>query len=231
LRVQRFLETFGGLEATADGVGPDGVAPTAIVDCAVPGACSIVVFSFNDAFALGTTPLLIDPDAPPVPPPTVVVEPSTDLEDGQVVAVHGSGFTPGGGVYLAQCRAGASDETGSACDLQKTLRTVTADDDGVVETTVTVRRNLTTSLYRTVDCATVAEGCILGWGGSLDLQFERGNVPLHFAGDTLVDSTGLPRTGSDATGLAAWGALALVAGVVLRVATRRRRRTADVIPD
>ena len=202
LRVQRFLETFGGL-AAAD----DGVAPTAIADCAVPGACSLVVFSFSDAFALGITPLLIDPNAPPVPPPTLVVDPSTDLEDGQVVAIHGSGFTPGGGVYLTQCRAGASDETGRACDLQRTLRTVIADNDGVVETTVTVRRTLNTSLYGTVDCATVAEGCILGWGGSLDLQFERGNVPLHFAGDTLDDTTGLPRTGSDATRLAAWGAL------------------------
>jgi Neocarzinostatin family len=84
-----------------------------------------------------------------------VVEPSTDLGDGQVVAVHGSGFTPGGGVYMTQCRAGASDETGRACDLQKTLRNVTADNDGVVETTFTVRRTLNTSFYGTIDCATV----------------------------------------------------------------------------
>jgi hypothetical protein len=138
---------------------------------------------------------------------------------------------------MTQCRAGASDETGRACDLQKTLRNVTADNDGVVETTFTVRRTLDTSLYGTIDCATVAEGCILGWGGGTDLLFERGNVPLHFAGDFAgdppVEGGGLPRTGSDATRLAAWGALAVISCVLLRVGTpsasarsRRDRRLA-----
>jgi len=173
--------------------------------------------------------LLIDPNAPAVQPPSLVVEPSTNLEDGQVVAVHGSGFTPGGTVYLVECRGDSSDQTGRAWDLQKAQKSLNAGNDGTFDTTFTVRRTLNTQLYGNVDCATVAEGCILGFGGASDLQFERGNVPLHFAGEG-DPAGGLPRTGSDTMRFAAWGALALVAGVVLRVVSRRRR-AADVLPD
>jgi LPXTG-motif cell wall-anchored protein len=217
LRVRRFMEFFGDADASA----------AATVDCAVE-ECSLVLFSFNDAFGVGAVPLVIDPNAPPVPPPTLTVTPNVDLEDGQVVSVTGSEFTPGGAVVMVECVGGAPDESGRKCDLSKTLKTTTVRDDGTIDTTFTVRRTLQTNSFGTVDCATVADGCILGWGGG-DRPFEQGNVPLHFAGDDSAG--GLPRTGSNSSRLAAWGALALVAGVVLRVATRRRRGTADVLPD
>src|SRR6185436_7649752 len=125
VRVQRFIEVF------SDASAEDGaVTPAAAVDCAEVDACTLVVLSFNDAFGLGTTPLLIDPNAPAVPPPSLVVEPSTNLEDGQVVAVHGFGFTPGGTVYMVECRGDSSDQTGRACDLQKAQKSLNAGNDG-----------------------------------------------------------------------------------------------------
>jgi LPXTG-motif cell wall-anchored protein len=223
LRVHRLMETFGDAGA--------GVAET--VDCAFD-VCSLVLASFNDVFDVGATPLVIDPTAPPVAPPMLVVDPNVDLDDGQVVSVRGSGFTPGGAVIMVECVGGAPDETGRKCDLPKTLKTATVHDDGTIDTTFTVRRTLNTNAFGTVDCATVADGCILGWAGG-DRPFEQGNVPLHFAGHDLegdsLDGGGLPRTGTNSTSLAAWGALALATGVVLRVVTRRRRRAADVLPD
>jgi LPXTG-motif cell wall-anchored protein len=217
LRVHRFMEIFSDLEA--------GAAEN--VDCAFD-VCSLVLASFDDVFDVGAVPLVIDPNAPPVRPPTLTVTPNVDLEDAQVVSVTGAGFTPGGAVVMVECVGGSPDESGRKCDLSKTLKTASARDDGTIDTTFTVRRTLQTNLFGTVDCATVADGCILGWGGG-DRPFEQGNVPLHFAGDGSAG--GLPRTGSNSSRLAAWGALALVAGVVLRVATRRRRGTADALPD
>jgi LPXTG-motif cell wall-anchored protein len=143
-----------------------------------------------------------------------------------VVSITGSGFAPGATVFLVECRAGPPDDTGRACDVSKTLKGVSARDNGTVETTFTVRRTLNTSLYGTIDCTMVAEGCILGWGGSETI--DRGNVPLAFATDDAAG--GLPRTGGETMKFAAWGALALVAGVLVRVASRRRRGT-DVLPD
>jgi hypothetical protein len=67
VRVRRSLETFGSLEtaiaATGDEESTD-VDAAATFDCAVD-ECSIVVFSFQDAYANGATPLVIDPNLPP----------------------------------------------------------------------------------------------------------------------------------------------------------------------
>ena len=102
--------------------------------------------SFQDAYANGATPLVIDPNLPPAPPPSFVVAPTFELVDGQVLTVHGTGFSPDAQVAMVQCRAGADDSTGQACDLSKTLRFVTANDDGAFDTTFTVSRVLNTSM-------------------------------------------------------------------------------------
>jgi hypothetical protein len=47
---------------------------------------------------------------PPPLAPTIVVDPSIDLVDGQVVTVTGSGFGSGQYLEIFQCRAGAVDE-------------------------------------------------------------------------------------------------------------------------
>jgi hypothetical protein len=238
VRVRRTFNVFG-LEAAIAATGHDetasaDVGAADVVDCAVD-ECSIVVFSFGDAYANGAVPLVIDPNLPPTPPPSFVAEPTVELLDGQVLTVHGSGFSPGEDVAMIQCRAGADDDTGQACDISKTLKYATADENGNFETTFTVTRVLNTSKFGPIDCATVPEGCILGWGGLADIEFERGNVPLDFLGDVSVEGIsetapgGLPRTGNDSARLALWGVLAVAAGLGLHAASRRRR--ADAVPD
>lgn len=55
------------------------------------------------------TDLHFDPDGPLEPPPTLTVDPATDLVDGQVVQVTGSDARPDEYLLLAQCPAGATE--------------------------------------------------------------------------------------------------------------------------
>src|SRR5262249_38154108 len=59
------------------------------------------------------------------------------LVDGQQVTVTGSGFTGGAFVGMAECRTGATDQSGCATS---TITTTTADPGGGVTATVTGRR-------------------------------------------------------------------------------------------
>jgi hypothetical protein len=48
--------------------------------------------------------------------PKIVVTPSTNLHNGEIVKVAGSGFTPGDSVYIVECLATAKGEAG--CDIK-----------------------------------------------------------------------------------------------------------------
>ncbi len=56
----------------------------------------------------GLAPIAFDPGGALRPPPTLTVDPSTGLRDGDAVELHGAGFDPGRGFQVAQCRAGAT---------------------------------------------------------------------------------------------------------------------------
>jgi len=82
------------------------------VDCRAAESC--VLIATTGWFAPGetaTVPLVFDPAAPLLPAPTLTVTPSTDLVDGEVVRVEGSGFVrmiEGTAVQLYQCAPGPS---------------------------------------------------------------------------------------------------------------------------
>lgn len=52
-------------------------------------------------------PVAFDPAAPLLPPPTITVDPATDLVDGQTVTVTGDGYVPDQRYWVAQCPASA----------------------------------------------------------------------------------------------------------------------------
>lgn len=75
--------------------------------------------------------------------PSVTVEPSSGLSDGDTVTVTGEGFTPGISLGINQCADqtdpdhGIEQTGGEHCNLQG-IQPVTADDEGRVEAEFTV---------------------------------------------------------------------------------------------
>lgn len=59
--------------------------------------------------------IAFDPSAPLLPPPTIAVDPDTDLIDGQAVTITGHGYAPGQRYWVAQCPStSASSSDGCA---------------------------------------------------------------------------------------------------------------------
>lgn len=80
----------------------------------------------------------------------VRLTPDRDLVDGQVVGIHGSGFTPGAQVGIVICTNAAQTQGSAACDLGNYALS-TPDADGEVQGLFTVRRFITVA-GRQVDC-------------------------------------------------------------------------------
>ena len=131
---------------TLDGEVPvlvlDGGGST-LADCRVPGACEVVAFAFDEMNAiLARTPVEFDPSGPLPVAPTLAAAPSTDLVDGQVVTVTGSGYAQGT-ARIEQCAVVAGgpdcrqvgyiwDETGIGTIAGTVVvRTILKDWDGV----------------------------------------------------------------------------------------------------
>jgi hypothetical protein len=135
-------------------------------------------------------------------PPTLTVNPSSGLVDGQTVSVTGSGFSPYSGVAMVECQA---DATGPAqCDLSSVLE-VGTDGSGSFAATYTVSRiieiaNLENGNEKARNCGAV--GCILGAAdinnysvaASSPLGFKP-HSPLAFRGTVAPTSTVTPKTG------------------------------------
>jgi len=86
----------------------------------------------NDRYSLASAAkadIAFDPDGPLEPPPTVAVDPATDLVAGQVVEITGGNLRPDEYVTLAQCPAG-STELYEQC---QNFSGVVADADGNFE--------------------------------------------------------------------------------------------------
>jgi len=195
-----------------------------LTDCAnAPGACVMRVLDYQDVFAVNSAPLDFDPNAPPVPPPTIDIAPTTGLRDGDLATVSGSGFLPGELVGVQQCRR---SEFPDSCD---SLTLVFADQSGSVHTTFTVRRTIHTNRFGTVDCVTDPAGCSLHWGTAAFMMTDGEFVPLEFepdpAPDPAVSSGGLPRTGGPSASLAGIGSGLVLLGVGFLAVARRRART------
>jgi hypothetical protein len=90
-------------------------------------------------------------DAAPSGTPRVRAAPSRALQDGQTVAVSGSGFPPNAGIGLAQCPAGASFPTACVGQL------VVGADAGSFAGSLQVRR-----FVGSTDCAAAPGTCVLG---------------------------------------------------------------------
>lgn len=164
---------------------------SSIVDCAsVPGACVLVGVEMSDFSLHAVAPLEFDPDAPFPPSPSLVVTPSIDLVDKQIVEVGGSGFVPDHYYSLRQCVAGPAPEIPCA----PTYGDAYTDESGVLTGSIPVRRIIDGS----VDCASAPDACeMLAFSSSPDLA---SRAPLDFDPDgplpvppvvTVDPSTGL----------------------------------------
>ncbi len=117
--------------------------PPAPTDCRVV-ACELRTAQSDDPQLFGKATLGFNPAAPLAPPPELTVTPSTNLRDGQLVTVRGTGFPWRGNGYsvnLQQCTAAADPATGPGCNSggQYPFGYAEVRQDGTFETTMTVK--------------------------------------------------------------------------------------------
>ena len=139
------------------------------IDCITPGACVIGAASLGDDLItpdLATVvivPITLDPNpAPPTPLDTnLVVDVTTGLVDGQLLAVRATGFVPDGPFGITMCDEAQLDVSYdvAACDLTVVLL-ASIDSTGSSDLTYGVRRYITRADGTVVDCAE-AERCVL----------------------------------------------------------------------
>lgn len=80
------------------------------LDCRTSGGtCTLLAVS---AWGSATAALHFDPAGPIPPPASIVVDPATDMADGDTVTVSGTGFSPSGLVAMRYCEV-----AGSRCDI------------------------------------------------------------------------------------------------------------------
>ena len=129
------------------------------VDCRAPAADCELVIDHYAAHALIRLPLGFDPDAPLLPGPTLVVQPTAGIVDGQSVGVVASGFTPGDGIVVQFCSGSAL----RACDDRRQIDGVVGDDGtfvGRVVVDAVLRVTAESGAEAALDCR-VAPGCLL----------------------------------------------------------------------
>jgi LPXTG-motif cell wall-anchored protein len=184
----------------------------ATVDCASsPGLCAIAVPG-----ASAVVGLTFDSSIPPAGP-SIDVQPSTGLSDGETVQVHGVGFTPDADVKIAQCPAGSHGlET---CEIA-TIVVAHSDASGNVAATFVVHTVITPSGENNtpVDCR--ATPCRLVVANSLGAS-ENADVSLAFG------SSALPRTGGTTLPWSVIAVALLVLGAGMLSARRWPRRERD----
>lgn len=150
------------------------------VNCrSAPGRCQLVAGRVGDPGEAGVVPLVFDPSAPLRPPPVLTVEPATDLVDGQVVTLTGTGFLPfDDDITVAQCRArwdGPDD-----CDTASVYSQVA--EDGTFTVTLALDAVLRTDGGE-VDCRTASQGCVVVVGDLYGDSGDLAEAPLAFDPD------------------------------------------------
>lgn len=106
--------------------------------------------------------------------PAVQVQPSTNIADGSVVSVTGSGFTASATIAVIECQAGTTSESG--CDLSTYVLT-TASSSGDFSLSYIASRYLHIGTT-TIDCA-VPGSCILAAANILNYSDAAG-TPISF---------------------------------------------------
>ena len=77
--------------------------------------------------------LVVTPAADAALAPVLTISPTTDVANGDTIAVEGTGFKPASTVYVVQCASHSQD----SCDVTN-LKAVTPDADGAFSTELTV---------------------------------------------------------------------------------------------
>jgi Carboxypeptidase regulatory-like domain/Neocarzinostatin family len=168
------------------------------IDCAQPSAncrfgASDSIFPTADTVAFA--PIAFAPQ----PPRTVTVTPDTDLVDGDVVALGGSGFTPGDTINF--CQGVQAGQPGAPCGAPELSAQV--DATGEFAASYTVRRFISRNPGVMMDCAAPLANCTLIFF-TLGGGFAR-RVPITFAPQAPVpqisgivtDPQGAPVPGVD----------------------------------
>jgi hypothetical protein len=119
--------------------------------------------------------------------PTIKVKPTSNLTDGQMVTVSGTGYKKNTSLGINEC-ADKGDQTGAGdCDLAGT-KVVKSDANGVVKRVkFPVKSGATTGFGgNAINCtnpASAPNGCLLDMGElSADPNADQSSVPLKFAG-------------------------------------------------
>jgi hypothetical protein len=142
------------------------------VDCrTAPGTCELRVGTSPVTNRTGIASLAFDPNGPLTPRPSLSIDPSTDLVDGQVVHVTVVGLDVGGGVQLLQC---ASD--GNRC---QSVAFAPPGGSGPVELDARVEARLWFGDGAAIDCRVEACTMVATSYPTLD----RAVATLHFDPD------------------------------------------------
>lgn len=117
----------------------------------------------------------VTPRAPTTTTPKLVVSPATNLTKGQAVKVSGTGFTPNDVVYLVECMANASGQSG--CDIA-TATPVTITASGMLPST---NFNVVTGRIGSGTCGTSSsnlKSCALSAGNAVG--GDSASAPISF---------------------------------------------------
>ncbi len=134
----------------------------------------------------------------------VGVNPQVGLNDGDLVTIFGRGFEPDEALGVVMCSAEADTHNAgiSACELGEnggysSVQYVSADSEGTVMAQVQVRRFITTPMGGRIDCASVAERCLLGMGAISNYD-RSGGVYVTFSGspELMVPAVSLSDPGT-----------------------------------
>ena len=172
--------------------------PSGDHDCRV-GPCAVIVGPENFGFGwlaetseAGLAEIEFDPGGALRPPPTLTVDPDTDLNDGDAVRLHGTGFDHERGVTINQCAATATSDRDCVGGIS---RFSWADDAGEFRGYLGVLAKFVDGRGRTIDCR--VEDCVvvvahgdLGRHARAALDFDP-DAPLLDPTITVTPSTGL----------------------------------------
>jgi hypothetical protein len=137
----------------------------------------------GDEFPLASTSVAFDPSAPLAPAPTLLVDPATQLVDGQTVQLSGSGYRPNADIDLAFCLAQPSSFGG--CDFSGAFPIEThADPSGAISLTLPVFTMMASFDQPADDCRVVACSLVTFEHGLPDDRL--GEAPLDFDPDAAL---------------------------------------------